>query len=125
MAWPTGSELKGRFKKLEPQDEGRLQWGLDRAVQEVKNVMSSHFAISGWDTTTPPALADLVYDLAYAYITSGVHTGSSLSPSDEAGKTALDRAKAQLYPYLRGGVPLLSSSGTALTRYAFSEGATP
>jgi hypothetical protein len=124
MAWPTTSEVKSQFEKL---NDSAFDTKIGRAITFASSrVMAAGRAagydVSSWTASTPPLCYDIALYLTYGYFAPRVHTGSALNPSDEAAKDARDYAEELLDKLFRGELVILDSSGLPVATVAVGVG---
>lgn len=122
MAWPTSAELTSMYtSRLTGQPSGRVAQALVRAVADVKDAFAAIYDVSGWDESTPPAVSNLVFPLACAYVTAGVHVGADMSSGDQAADSDLKDARAAVLTLARGGGAIRGPDGSILPKLPFSQ----
>lgn len=120
--WPTTADIKGAYDKLNSSAlTSKVDRARARAIAAIQDRMATIYDVSTWSTSAPPGMIELCYALAYGYCAYGVHTGASVTATDQAGKDALDQALADLELYASGARSIVDSSGVRIDTISFTQ----
>jgi len=119
---PTSAEVRLAYSKLDDDDlmvkiDRGLAWGWNYVLEQLACI----YPVTGWATDCPPAVYDMTIQLAYAYASGeAVHTGKSLSASDDMATKVFEAVEKRLSDYKSEGVPLLDDTGARIAQRASS-----
>ena len=101
MAWPTATDVKNQFDKLNQTsfDTYKIPQARLWAISIIKSMLARCYSastMSGWDTSTPDLLTGIFYLLVYGWFAPRVHTGRDITPSDQVAMDARKEAMDML-----------------------------